>query len=332
MKILIIRMSSIGDIVLTSPIVRSLKQAKPDTEIHFLVKPQFEPVVQYNPFIAKIHTLKKPLAETIRELKAEQFDFVLDLHKNLRSTYIRFRLGKPAATFPKENLRKWWSVRLKKPLPVRHIVDRYADALIPLGVTLDDAGLDFFLPPGAEAQAQQIITEHFRHVNPYAPAPVAVVLGATHGTKKWPIQHHAALINRLNLPVVILGGKAEEADALALIRQIRTPYLNAAGVYDLHTAAALMKQCQFVITHDTGLMHIAAAFGQKIVSLWGNTLPAFGMTPYHTQYLAEEVLGLSCRPCSKIGYKQCPRRHFDCMQKLEPETVFRDMATAGILN
>jgi lipopolysaccharide heptosyltransferase II len=332
MKILVIRMSSIGDIVLTSPVVRSLKQAKPDAEIHFLVKPQFVPVVQHSPYINKIHVLQKPISATIKTLQAENFDFVIDLHKNLRSSYICFRLGKPSSSFPKENLRKWWSVRLKKPLPIRHIVNRYAVALQPLGVPLDGNGLDFFLAPGTEDAARTILQDHFRNLNPYAPAPVAVVLGATHGTKKWPVEHHAALINRLNLPVVVLGGKAEEPDAQALISQIQPPHLNAAGAYDLQTAAALMKQCQFVITHDTGLMHIAAAFGQKILSLWGNTLPEFGMTPYLTPYLAAEVKGLDCRPCSKIGFKQCPRGHFKCMRALQPENVFRQMGEHGILN
>jgi heptosyltransferase-2 len=81
------------------------------------------------------------------------------------------------------------------------------------------------------------------------------------------------------------------------------------------------------VTHDTGLMHIAAAFGRPIISLWGNTAPAFGMTPYYgdrpVPYGIMETKGLWCRPCSKIGYEKCPMGHFRCMERIDPEQVLR---------
>ncbi len=322
MKILIMRMSAIGDIVLTTPVVRALRRAMPEAKIHFLVKPQYAQVLEHNPHITKLMPLQKRLRDTIRELKLEDYDYVLDLQKNLRSQYIRWQLKKPSSSFSKENLKKWWMVRSKRATPLAHIVNRYAQALAPLQVRLGSGGLEFQLPPGMQEWADAELKEKLAAHNPYAVGTVAVVLGATHGTKKWPPAHHAALANRIGMPVVLLGGNAETADAEQVAALLKVPYLNAVARYNLHQSAALMQQCSLVITHDTGLMHIAAAFGQPIVSLWGNTLPEFGMTPYHTDYIAAEVKGLHCRPCSKIGYKQCPRGHFKCMKELTPENVF----------
>ncbi|MCU0370624.1 MAG: hypothetical protein MUC31_04350, partial [Bacteroidales bacterium] len=143
-KILIIRFSSIGDIVLTSPVIRCIKQQVPDAEVHFAVKKSFYPVVQANPYIDKFHLLEGDLKQFTGSLKEEGFDFIVDLHRNFRSRYIRSSLKVPAAGFPKLNIRKWLLTRLKIDLmPDIHIVDRYFRAASSLGVTHDGKGLEY---------------------------------------------------------------------------------------------------------------------------------------------------------------------------------------------
>ena len=88
---------------------------------------------------------------------------------------------------------------------------------------------------------------------------------------------------------------------------------NACGKFNLNQSASLLKEAVVVFSHDTGLMHIAAAFGKKIYSIWGNTIPEFGMYPYRTQFVIFENKKLKCRPCSKIGFDSCPKKHFKCM-------------------
>jgi len=102
--------------------------------------------------------------------------------------------------------------------------------------------------------------------------------------------------------------------------------INTCGKYSILQSASLVQQAKMVITHDTGMMHIAAAFQQKIYSVWGNTVPEFGMYPYleSKQSKRIEVKGLNCRPCSKIGYDKCPKGHFKCMQEIDENLFLRE--------
>lgn len=328
MKVLIIRFSSIGDIVLTTPVIRTVKAQVDDAEVHFVTKPQFAGILQSNPYVDKVHVLSGSLMQLVRELRKEKFDFVIDLHHNLRSLIIKTLLGVRSASFNKLNFRKWLMVNLKiNKLPNVHIVERYLAAAAPLGVKNDSLGLDYFIPEKDIVPIDWLPPEW---QNGY----VAYAIGAQHNTKKLPVSRMIELCDKINKPVVLLGGK-EDFENGEKVREFftstdsTTPYeaglsalnkktiiYNACGKFNLNQSASLLKQASYVFTHDTGLMHIAAALRKDVFSIWGNTIPLFGMYPYRTRFTILENNRVSCRPCSKIGYSACPRGHFKCMNDI----------------
>ncbi|MBF9253401.1 glycosyltransferase family 9 protein [Pontibacter sp. 172403-2] len=326
-KILILRFSSIGDIVLTTPVIRCIKQQVPAAEVHYCTKKAFQSIVANNPYVDKVHVLGNSLKELVQQLKAENFDYVVDLHNNLRTRIIKTRLGKPGRSFNKLNYEKWLMVNFKlNRLPAVHIVQRYLDAAAALGVKDDGKGLDYFIP----AQDEIVI-----HTLPdgFQNSYIAFAIGAQHYTKRLPTERIIELCARLNQPVILLGGKEDAATGEEIATYFNTQHtthdtrattnneqqttiFNACGKYSLNGSASLVRQARQVISHDTGLMHIAAAFQKEIISVWGNTIPEFGMYPFRTKYKVLEVNNLSCRPCSKIGYSKCPKGHFKCMRDI----------------
>lgn len=329
MKILILRFSSIGDIVLTTPVVRALKTQLDNPAVHYCTKKGFAGILQANHYIDKLHLLEDNLNSLIRELKAENFDYIIDLHNNLRTAVIKRRLGAKAYSFDKLNFEKWVAVNLKiNRLPNVHIVDRYLQAAAPLGVKADGLGLDYFIPEKDEVPLEWLPETH-------RAGYVAYAIGAQHNTKKLPLPRMIELCDKINKPIVLLGGK-EDAENGEMIERFfhkpassaayeeglqalnkKTLIFNACGKFNLNQSASLVRQARHVFSHDTGLMHIAAAFKRPIFSIWGNTIPEFGMYPYQTQFTILEKKGLSCRPCSKIGYNKCPRGHFLCMNGID---------------
>lgn len=313
-KILILRFSSIGDIVLTTPVVRCVTQQVPDAEVHYCTKQAFQSILANNPYIDKVHVLKDSLKELVQHLKAENFDYIIDLHNNLRTRVIKAQLGKPSRSFNKLNYEKWLMVNFKlNRLPDVHIVNRYLDAAAALGVKDDGKGLDYYIPIQDEVDIQTLPA-------PFQQGYVAFAIGAQHYTKRLPTERIIELCERLQQPVILLGGKEDAAtgEEIAAYFESRhttndTRIYNACGKYNLNGSASLVRQAEKVISHDTGLMHIATAFQKDILSVWGNTIPEFGMYPFRTRYKVLEVHGLSCRPCSKIGYSKCPKGHFKCM-------------------
>ncbi|MCC7301611.1 MAG: glycosyltransferase family 9 protein [Bacteroidia bacterium] len=312
-KFLVIRFSSIGDIVLTSPVVRCLSTQIPDAEIHYLTKASFRPLTEHHPAIRKVHTITHSVSEVIPALEAEQFDHIVDLHHNLRSWQVKRALRVPSTSFPKLNFEKWLLVNAGiNRLPDEHVVDRYFRTVKDLGVRNDGRGLDFFLGEKAEellARAGVSLPQDY----------IAVVTGAKFGTKQMPPERMADLLRRVQAPLVLLGGTGEKKKAAELNAALGNTAQDLSGKTDLLTSAAIVQLARKILTHDTGLMHIAAAFKKEIISVWGSTVPAFGMYPYlsGTGKKGEghlfEVKSLPCRPCSKLGFEQCPKGHFRCM-------------------
>ncbi len=335
MKFLIIRFSSIGDIVLTTPVIRCLKKQLATAEVHYLTKAAFRPILKANPYVDRIHTLTdNDLDATIEELKKEDFDYVIDLHHNLRTWKVKRGLKKQAFSFDKLNVEKWLLTNIKiDKMPDRHIVDRYLDTLKTFNVVNDGAGLDYFIPADEELKPTDIPTAH-------QAGYIGLVIGAAHATKRLPLHKLEAICKGARHPLILLGGPedAETAKKLAAIDPIKI--YNACGQFKLNESAALVRQAKMIVTHDTGLMHIAAAFKRPVISIWGNTVPEFGMYPYYGDnylfhyrqgaqrlfgdlpYQIMEIKGLSCRPCSKIGYDKCPKRHFKCMEQQPVDQLF----------
>lgn len=309
-KFLIIRFSSIGDIVLTSPVLRILKTQIEDAEIHFLTKSQYKSVVLNNPYIYKIWLYDNNMSKLLKDLKKQDFDYIIDLHYNLRTFRIKNSLRILSFSFKKLNVAKWLMVNFKiNYLPDVHIVDRYLDTLSLFDVKDDKKGLDYFI--GVE---DEYLPQYLNSVIPEK--YVAICIGGQHFTKKMPPERLASLIDMISDPVVLLGGTEDipVADKICRLSEHKN-LLNFTGKLSLNMSAVLVRDSKWVISHDTGLMHIAAAFGKNIVSIWGNTIPEFGMSPYRAgkDSLISEVKGLSCRPCSKIGFSKCPKKHFKCM-------------------
>ena len=297
--------------MLTSPVIRCLHQQVPDAQIHFATKKKFASLVSEDPRISKVHELDGNFSEFIQPLKAEKFDLIIDLHNNLRTMRIKMLLGVPSKSFHKLNFKKWLFVHQGwNTMPKEHIVERYLKTCEHLGVVYDQQGLDFYfkadteLPTGLQKEL---------------PAKFAVyAIGGTYATKKMPSHKIEELLGKTTMPVVLIG---DDKDKLVAEQFTQLPNaINACGMLTIAQSALLIQHSAFVVAHDTGMMHIAAALQKKVISIWGNTVPEFGMWPLFPSALQQnfdiraEVDGLGCRPCSKLGFNQCPKRHFYCME------------------
>ena len=310
-KILVIRFSSIGDIVLTTPVLRGLIQ-QTGAEVHFLTKKAFAAIVEPNPRVDKVYTLTENVDDVIRDLKKEEYDAIVDLHHNLRSQRIKLALGRPVTSFAKLNVQKWMMVNFKiNRLPPVHIVDRYLDTVVHLGIKKDEEGLEFFVPPGSNVDIhKQFGFEPGKYCS--------IVIGAAHQTKCMTVEQIRALCIELNTPVILLGGKEEMEKANGILEGISNLQVKSAvGQLNILQSASVIHQSGPIITHDTGMMHIAAALKKPQVVVWGNTIPEFGMYPYYgnqqVKWRSFEIKDLYCRPCSKLGFEKCPKGHFRCM-------------------
>ncbi len=323
MKILIIRFSSIGDIVLTTPVIRCLRRKFPDAEIHFLTKQAFKGIVEHNPYLDKIHTLGDSFELMLHELKTEDYDHIIDLHHNLRTLRIkRFLKNVKASSFNKLNVEKFVYTNLKiNTLPKKHIVDRYLETASSLGVEDDGQGLDYFIPTADVVNNKDIPVSHLHGY-------IAIAIGAALATKKMPLHKLKELCAAIDHPIILLGGKEDQVAAAAIASVDDIKIYNACGKFSLNESADLVRRSKILITHDTGLMHIAAALQKRVISVWGNTVPAFGMYPYYGKNSKQhfdivEISKLWCRPCSKIGYDKCPKGHFKCMELIAVNEIVK---------
>ena len=314
LKILIIRFSSMGDVVLTSPVIRCLHTQLPGVEIHYLTKSSNYELLRANPYLHRLHLLDVNEAKMIAQLQKEKFDWVIDLHHNLRSLKFKRALSGKSKSFSKLNFEKWLLVNFKiNRMPQLHIVDRYLATVAGLGIKNDGAGLEHFIPTDAQLAAKAF--------SPLlADGYVAFSIGGQHATKQLPKAKIIEICRHMGLPILLLGGKEEQQTAREVMAACSDlPIVSACGEVGINQSADLVRQARVVLSHDTALMHLAAAFQRPTLAIWGNTVPAFGMYPYLPQHPERfenmEVLGLDCRPCSKIGHKSCPKGHFNCMQR-----------------
>ena len=317
MKVLIVRFSSIGDIVLTTPVIRVLREQLPSVEIHYLTKAKYRDVLAYHPSIDRLWTIDKDVVEVGAALQAEAFDHVVDLHANFRSSRVRSLLDAPATTFRKLSLQKWlfttfhWNL-----LPDLHVVDRYLSTLEGIGVRADDQGLDYFLGPD-DVVAAQGLPEGFRT------GFVAIVIGGQHPGKLYPTDRTAEVCRLIGLPVILLGGPEDQGRGDQIVEAAGASVYNACGRYSFNQSVSLLQQSSVVVTNDTGLMHAAAALKKRVISIWGATVPEIGMSPYRPG-IGSQILEPSCecrRPYSKLGNKVFYKPAYNCWDGLEPAVV-----------
>jgi len=314
MKILVIRFSSMGDIIYTTPVVRCLKKQLPGVEVHFLTKPQFRYIYDNNPYLDKLILLGDTLSDTIQDIKAEKYDYIIDLHSNLRTAMIKLRTGIKSSTYNKQRVSKWLSLKFKLKLikPV-HLVERYLKTVKFLGVTNDGLPIDYYI-------------KHDYQLNQLLPAShqkyIAFVIGATHFTKRMPNEKVINICRQLNLPIVLLGGADVKDNGGIIAQALGEQVHNACGITTLDESVYLISKAESVIGFDTGLTHIAEAFNKPIASIWGSTIPELlGVQPYMVKKRFTAGVELSCRTCSKFGRSACPLGHFKCMKDINEGSI-----------
>ncbi len=317
-KILIIRISSLGDILLTTPVIRSLKNQFPENEISFLVDENFSDAIKFNPNLSKLFYYDKETRgkEVIGKLKNENFDFVIDLQNNIRSKNVVKSLKAKSVKFVKPTLEKFLLVKFKlnlfkkiKPIPLL-----YASSLGE-NFVLDNRGLDFYL-------AENLKASHKGNRNKIAFCP-----GSQHFTKQYPLQYFIELGNKIvadGFELVLLGGK-NDREICAEISSNVDSSIDKSNDNDLFEIAREMEECTAVVCNDSGLMHLATAVGVPTLSIFGSTVEEFGFFPYKARSKVIQNNSLSCRPCSHIGKSKCPERHFQCMISLTPDLVYKNL-------
>lgn len=316
LKILVVRFSSMGDIIYTTPVVRCLKMQLPNAEIHYLTKKSFKFLVEHNPYIDKLHLLEDKLSDTINQLKNEKFDYLIDLHNSLRSTILKLRLNVKSSTYKKERIKKILALKFKINLiKPDHLVDRYLKTVAFLGIKNDNLPIDYFLPEDTtplEEINSQLIKNNY----------IAFVIGATHFTKRMPNDKVIEICKGLNRPTVLLGGKDVVLNAAEIEKSLPNMIINLVGVVSLNQSVTIVKNAHSVIGFDTGLTHIAEAFNKRLVTIWGSTVPELlGVQPYQVDEHYEAGVVLSCRPCSKFGLAACPKGHFKCMHDIDTQLI-----------
>jgi heptosyltransferase-2 len=303
-----------GDIIYTTPVVRCLKKQLPDAGVHFLTKPAFKYIYNNNPYVDKLLLLKESLSDTIKEIKAEQYDYIIDLHNNLRTSIIKLSTGIKSSTYKKQRLRKWLSLKFRlKLVPPMHLVERYLKTVAFLGIKNDNQPIDYYLKTDHRLE-NLLPPSHQKHY-------VAFVIGATHFTKRMPNYKIISICRQLKRPVVLLGGNDVKTNGEEVAADAPNVY-NACGATTLDESVFLVSKASSVIGFDTGLTHIAEAFDVPIVSVWGGTAPELlGVQPYRVKEALLAEIDLPCRPCSKFGLEKCPLGHFKCMNDIPEEAI-----------
>ena len=323
-KVLVIRFSSIGDIMHMTPVFRCMKKDRPDIAIHFLTKKTMAPLTAHNPHIDSFHYYDDNWEEMLEELKVEQFDFVVDLHGVLRSRRVVKSLDKPHTSINKLTLQKLLLTKLKlNTMPDRHISLRALDTVKVLGVSDDGGGLELVIPEAAVVPLQDIPASHHLGF-------VAIVIGAAHHTKKMPVEQLIQLCRQINYPIVLIGGKEDTIAGESIAAQDPVRIYNSCGKFSLLESADLIRKSKLVVSHDTGMLYIACAFRKQTLAIWGATSPKLAVEPFYGSALNELqrsalyeniCLNLWCQPCTKYGGKSCPIGHFKCMRKLDTTMI-----------
>lgn len=322
MKILIVRFSSIGDIVLTTPVITALKEADPSYIVHYLTKKSFSSILDNNPHIDRLFLMDKHIDEVVEKLKEEEYDLIIDLHNNLRTRSLKSKLRRPSRSFRKLNIAKWLLVNFKvNKLPKVHIVDRYLDTVRDLIKNQPNRG-EFVI-----SENNRVDTSSLIDVKPgdY----ISISVGAKFATKQIPTLKLKEILDDIGIPIVLLGGPDDYEKGEEVVQTVKGDVKNFCGKLNLQQSASVVAQSKVLLTSDTGLMHIAACFEVPIVSVWGNTVPELGMYPYRPDakdsYSIHEVKKLNCRPCSKIGFSSCPKKHFNCMLQQDAAAIRKDI-------
>ena len=332
-RIAVLRLSSLGDVILALPVAHELARAFPGARLEFWTKEEYADVVRFDPAIAHVRSLERD-ARRIEDLvsmsaELEECDLIVDLHGSLRTRLLSFR--QHATVLRSASFRvgraRWTRARWTRPGPLPHALERYARALRPIGLASTE-GPRMSAGPAAEAWAQEWLGSLAG-----AGSLVALCPGARHATKRWPEEHWVQLHRSLRergARLVYLSLECERRSLSALAASAEADPQVHWCTEPLARMAAVLSRSAAAVTHDSGLMHLAAARATRVVALFGSTSPVLGFAPAgegHVVLCRQEP----CQPCTLHGLRRCPKGHFDCMRKLEPEQVVDALAHVGAL-
>jgi ADP-heptose:LPS heptosyltransferase len=330
-RILLVRFSSIGDLLLTTPLVRAIRARHPRADITFVVREDMADTLRHNPHLTRLVTWTRgtPLADVARELRGTPWTHRLDLHGSIRSHALRRLIGGSWTTYPKHRVRRSLLIRTGRRLggSLGPVAERYFHAARTLDVRPDGLPPEFYFPADARRQADEFLAANGvgqdRTLIAFAP-------GAAHFTKRWPLEHWEALVRRVRntADIVVIGGPGERALGEALASAGGDAVINAAGHFSLPGTGALLKRARVMAGGDTGAMHLATAVGTPVVALFGPGVDEFGFFPYRARAVVLERKELSCRPCSTHGGPRCPLGHHRCLVDIQPDEVARALAAA----
>jgi len=322
-RILAVRFSSMGDLVLTTPLLRAMRHRHPSAHITLVTKREYAPLFTQNPRVNEVIAWdpRSSLLGLAVQLRRGRFTHRLDLHGSLRSAVLRLLVGGRWGRYPKHRLARAMLVRTKRDLyrDRRPVAERYFDAAQDLDVRPDDDPPEVFL----HADAMRAADRFLRDRGLGRRTLVAVAPGAAKATKRWPERHWQTLVGTLveaGREVVILGGPGDQDVASRLAERGAPHAASAAGLLDLQGSGALLKRARVAVGGDTGVVHLATAVGTPVVTLMGPTVSAFGFLPYRARATVLER-NLPCRPCSIMGSDRCPLGHHACLETLPPDEV-----------
>jgi lipopolysaccharide heptosyltransferase II len=327
-NVLAVRFSSIGDVLLITPLLRAIRHRHPASRITVLTREPYAPLLSHNPHVDQVLgvTSDRGLASLAADLREGSYTHLLDLHDSVRSRALRTMVPGRWSTYPKHRLARSVLIYTKQNWyrDARPVAERYFSAAHDLDVTPDGKPPEFFPSPDAEGEVAAWLTATMGlRSTLFALAP-----GAAHATKRWPIEHWRALVQRLlaqNVGVVIVGSKEDTPLSAALSDGAGTSVANATGLFGLQGTGALLRRAAAVVSGDTGVMHMATAVGTPVVALFGPTVRPFGFFPYTRRAQVLE-LALPCRPCSSKGGPRCPLGHHRCLFNIHPDLVYQAVA------
>ena len=308
-KILIIRFSSIGDIILTTPLIRCLKNQL-NVEIDFLTKSEYKDLVVSNPHVSEVITLSS-ISKTLDVLRSKNYNYIIDLQNNLRSLFIRLILLVKSYSFPKHNLKRYILIYFGINFLNNHIVDRYFNSVKKLNINNDDRGVDYFF-------SSKKFHLDFNIKQDY----ICWCIGGTYEQKRLSDIQIINVISKIEHPFLLIGGSKEKEISSRIKNSIgRKNIFDLCGETSIDESAYLMKKSKLVLTNDTGMMHIASAFDVPIISFWGCTKPSLGFYPYQANIKSEYIItDLSIKPCSKHG-KYCRFQSTGCIKQINDEVI-----------
>lgn len=329
-NILIIRLSSIGDVLLTTPLIRILNKKFPGSHIDFVIKKEFHELIAHHPALSEIYVFDKhadgnSLADIRKKVRLKKYDYIIDIHKNFRSYYLScFVNAGKIVRFRKYLLKRWLLVNFKLNF-YKHIIPVYQRYLDVLNLQDDNKGLDIYIP---RPITDRIERDWHHRLTGKQHMVIGVAPGASFDTKRWHIEGYKEVVqylsNTLNSTIILFGNHSDSA----VTSQLGGDNMNVfdcAGKLSLSETAAVMNYCTLVLTNDSGLMHMAAALKKKVVAIFGSTTEELGFFPYAKEYRIIQNNSLNCRPCSHVGKTKCPKNHFKCMSELNADEVIREI-------